>query len=141
MSNSALVGNAGVISVDGVNVAEVRNYSIEMTADTIETTTMGASNSGRTYVKGLSTFSGTADVYWDESHFDAASGVDLDGLVNGAVGASSVALIVYPEGVSDGANWNGNIVITGYSITASMDGLIEASISFQGDGQLSYTAS
>lgn len=138
MSNSALVGNAGVISVDGVNVAEVRNYSIEITADTIETTTMGAANSGRTYVKGLSTFSGTADVYWDDSHFDASTGVDLDGLVNGAVGAGSVALIVYPEGT--GSNWNGDIIITGYSITASMDGLIEASISFQGDGQLTYTA-
>ena len=139
MSNNALVGNAGVISVDGVNVAEVRNYSIEITTDTIETTTMGGANSGRTYVKGLSTFSGTADVYWDDSHFDAVSGNDLDGLVNGAVGASSVALIVYPEG--SGANWNGNIIVTGYSITGSMDGLIEASISFQGDGQLSYATS
>lgn len=135
MSNNALVGNAGVISVDGENVAEVRNYSIEITADTIETTTMGAANSGRTYVKGLTTFSGTADVYWAASHF---STVDLDGLIQGAVGASSVALIVYPEGT--GSNWNGNIIITGYSVTASMDGLIEASISFQGDGQLTYTA-
>jgi predicted secreted protein len=141
MSNNALVGNAGVISVDGVNVAEVRNYSIEITADTIETTTMGGANAGRTYVKGLTTFSGTADVYWDDQHFDAATGVDLDGLVQGAVGAGSVALIIYPEGVSAGDNWNGAIIITGYSITASMDGLIEASISFQGDGQLTYTAS
>ena len=134
MSNSALVGNAGVISVDGTNVAEVRNYSIEMTTDTIETSTMGAANSGRTYVKGLSTFSGSADVYWDATHFSTA---DLDGLVNGDVGASSVALIAYPEGT--GANWNGNIIITGYSISGSFDGLIEASVSFQGDGQLSYS--
>lgn len=135
MSNSALVGNAGVISVDGTNVAEVRNYSIEMTTDTIETSTMGAANSGRTYVKGLSTFSGSADVYFDATHFTTA---DLDGLVNGDVGASSVALIVYPEGT--GANWAGNIIVTGYSLTASFDGLIEASVSFQGDGQLAYAA-
>lgn len=134
MSNSALVGNAGVISVDGTNVAEVRNYSIEMTTDTIETSTMGAANSGRTYVKGLSTFSGSADVYWDATHFSTA---DLDGLINGDVGASAVALIVYPEGT--GSNWNGNIIITGYSISGSFDGLIEASVSFQGDGQLAYT--
>ena len=136
MSNSALVGNAGVISVDGTNVAEVRNYSIEMTTDTIETTSMGGANSGRTYVKGLSTFSGSADVYFDATHFSTA---DLDGLINGDVGASSVALIVYPEGT--GANWGGDIIVTGYSVTASFDGLIEASVSFQGDGQLSYSAS
>lgn len=138
MSNSALVGNAGVISVDGQNVAEVRSYSIEMTSDTMETTSMGAANSGRTYKKGLSSFSGTADVYWDADHFDATSNPDLDGLIQGAVGAGSVALIVYPEGT--GANWNGNIVITGYSLNASFDGLVEASVSFQGDGQLTYTA-
>lgn len=139
MSNSALVGNAGVISVDGQNVAEVRSYSIEMTSDTMETTSMGAANSGRTYKKGLSSFSGTADVYWDANHFDATSNPDLDGLIQGAVGASSVALIVYPEGT--GANWAGNIVITGYSLNASFDGLVEASVSFQGDGQLAYSAS
>lgn len=139
MSNNALVGNAGVINIDGEAVAEVRNYSIEITADTIETTTMGGANSGRTYVKGLSTFSGTADVYWDADHFDATSNPDLDGLIQGAVGASSVTLIVYPEGT--GANWTGSIIVTGYSVTASMDGLIEASISFQGDGQLTYNAS
>jgi predicted secreted protein len=135
MANTAIVGNAGVISVDGENVAEVRNYSIEITSDTIETTTMGGANSGRAYVKGLSSFSGSADVYWDPTHF---SGVDLDGLINGDVGASTVALIVYPEGT--GGNWNGNIIVTGYSITASFDGLVEASVSFQGSGQLTYTA-
>lgn len=135
MSNSALVGNAGVVSVDGNNIAEVRNYSIEITTDTIETTAMGGANSGRTYTKGLSSFSGSADVYFQAAHFTTA---DLDGLVNGDVGDSSVTLIVYPEG-TQGANWTGSIHVTGYSISASFDGLVEASISFQGDGQLSYS--
>lgn len=133
MSNSALVGNAGVISVNTQNVAEVRSYSIEMTSDTIETTTMGAANSGRTYVKGLSQFSGTADVYWDDAHFGT---VDLDGLINGDVGAQAVVLKVFPEGTGD--NWTGEIIVTGYSLNGSVDGLVEASISFQGNGQLTY---
>lgn len=135
MSNSALVGNAGVVSVNSQTVAEIRSYSIEMTSDTIETTTMGGANSGRTYTKGLSSFSGSADVYFDADHFSTA---DLDGLVNGDVGDTSVAIKVYPEGT--GAYWGGNVHVTGYSISASFDGLVEASISFQGDGQLSYTA-
>lgn len=135
MSNSALVGNAGVVSVNSQTVAEIRSYSIEMTSDTIETTTMGGANSGRTYTKGLSSFSGSADVYFDAAHFSTA---DLDGLVNGDVGDASVAIKVYPEGT--GAYWGGNVHVTGYSISASFDGLVEASISFQGDGQLSYTA-
>lgn len=131
---TALVGNAGVVSVAGNNVAEVRNYSIELTSDTIETTVMGGANSGRTYTKGLSSFSGSADVYFDATHFSTA---DLDGLVNGDVGDAAVALLVYPEGT--GSTWGGNIHVTGYSISSSFDGLIEASISFQGTGQLTYT--
>jgi len=136
MSNSALVGNAGVVSVNTQNIAEIRSYSIEMTTDTIETTTMAGANSGRTYTKGLSTFSGTADVYWAAAHFSTA---DLDGLVNGDVGDAAVAIKVYPEGT--GGYWGGDIHITGYSISASFDGLVEASISFQGTGQLTYAAS
>lgn len=131
---TALVGNAGVVSVNSQNIAEIRSYSIELTSDTIETTVMGGANSGRTYTKGLSSFSGSADVYFDATHFSTA---DLDGLVNGDVGDTHVGLIVYPEGT--GSNWNGDIHVTGYSISASFDGLVEASISFQGTGQLTYT--
>ena len=132
---SSLTGNAGVITIDGDAVAEVRSYAIDVTSDTIENTVMA--DASRQYVKGLSSFSGSADVYWDAAHF--GTDPNLDGLIQGAVGAAGVALIVYPSGT--GANWNGNIVITGYSISASFDGMIEASISFQGTGQLTYTAS
>lgn len=135
MSNSALVGFAGVISVNNVNVAEVRSYSIELTSDTIETTTMGGANSGRTYVKGLSSFSGTADVFFIATHFSTA---DLDGLINGDVGAVPVALKIFPTGT--GQNFTGGILVTGYSLNSSVDGLIEASISFQGNGQLTLAA-
>lgn len=133
---ASLTGNAGVISIGGTNVAEVRSYSIEVTSDTIENTVM--TDNSRQYVPGLSSFSGSADVYWDATHFSTA---DLDGLIQGTVGDATdvVALIVYPTG--SGANWAGNIVLTGYSISASFDGMIEASVSFQGTGALTYTAS
>jgi len=134
---ASLVGNAGVINVDSQAVAEIRSYSIELTSDTIEQTVMG--DDARQYVKGLHSFSGSADVYWDASHFDATSNPDLDGLIQGTVGDAPVSITVYPTG--SGANWAGNILITGYSITAQMDGMIEASISFQGSGALTYTAS
>jgi predicted secreted protein len=134
---ASLVGNAGVINVDSQAVAEVRSYSIEVTSDTIETTAMG--DASRQYVKGLHSFSGSADVYWDATHFDATSNPDLDGLIQGSIGSSPVGLVVYPEGT--GANWSGNILVTGYSITAQMDGMIEASVSFQGSGPLTYATS
>jgi predicted secreted protein len=64
-----LSGNNGVIKIassaggSAVAVANVRNFSIDLTSDTIETTTMGVDV--RTYLKGLSSWSGSADIYFD----------------------------------------------------------------------------
>lgn len=134
---TSFVGNAGAIKINGAAVAEVRSYSIEMTADTIEQTVMG--DSTRQYVKGLSTFSGTADVYWDPDHFTGTN--NIDGEIFASVGDSGATLAVYPEGdvgVGTDKIMSGNIVITGYTINGSFDGMIEASISFQGTGALTY---
>ena len=132
---TAYVGNAGVVQVDddtgtAQTVAEVRSYSIETTSDTIEKTIMG--NSTRQYVKGIATFSGTADVYWDPTHF---STVDANPTV-GSVGATNkvVTLRIYPTG--SGSSWSGEVVVTGYTVNGTFDGMIEASISFQGTGSL-----
>ena len=138
---TAIVGNAGALKLNGNTVAELRNYSIELTADTIETTNMG--DTTRQYVKGLSSYSGSADVYFDPTHFAAtgSSGNDLDGQIFGALGGSGVAIALYPEGdvgVGTDKIMSGTVIITGYSINGSFDGLIEASISFQGTGALTY---
>lgn len=134
---ASYVGNAGVVKIDddaGVSqtVAEVRSYSIETSADTIEKTVMGQST--RQYVKGLATFSGSADVYWDPAHFTT---VDANPTA-GTVGATNkvVTLEIYPEGT--GSKWAGEVVVTGYTINGSFDGMIEASISFQGTGAISF---
>lgn len=133
---ASFVGNAGAISINGALVAEVRSYSVEMTADTIEQTVMG--DSTRQYVKGLSTFSGTADVFWDPAHFTGTT--DLDGEIFATVGDAGAALILYPEGQTVGQDkiLSGNIIVTGYTINGSFDGMIEASVSFQGTGALTY---
>lgn len=134
---ASFVGNAGAIKINGAAVAELRTWSIEMTSDTIENTVMG--DSTRQYVKGLSTFSGTADAYWDPAHFTGTT--NIDGEIFGSVGDSGAALIVYPEGdIGSGTDkvLTGNIIITGYTVNGSFDGMIEASISFQGTGALTY---
>lgn len=134
---TAIVGNAGALKVGGNVVAELRNYSVEMTSDTIETSNMG--DSTRQYVKGLSQFSGSADAYWDPTHFTT---VDLDGLIFGSVGSTGTAVVFYPEGdVGSGTDkiLSGTVIVTGYTINGSFDGMVEASISFQGTGALSWS--
>ena len=133
---ASYVGNAGAIKINGAAVAEVRSYSIEMTSDTIEQTVMG--DSTRQYVKGLATWSGTADVYWDPSHFTGTN--NIDGEIFGSIGDSGATLAVYPEGDVGASDkiMSGDVVITGYTVNGTFDGMIEASISFQGTGALTY---
>jgi predicted secreted protein len=140
-----LTGNNGVIkmsktvggAVDSTAVASVRNFSVELTRDTIETTTMGVDV--RTYLTGLSSWSGSADIYFDSA---ATSGhLDYFPVLNptqGTVGLERVAIELYLKDAT--GKFSGNIIITGFTVNSSMDGMVEASISFQGSGACTYTA-
>jgi hypothetical protein len=138
-----LTGNNGAISINGIAVLAVRNFSIEMTRDTIETTTMGVDV--RTYLAGMSTFSGSADVYFDPdtatTGFDAAE--TTFNPTAGLVGAEGVSGKFYIELDAAGTNvdsaFTGTIIVTGYTVNSSMDGMVEASISFQGSGAATYS--
>ena len=136
---ATLTGNNGAVSINGVAVASVRNFSIEMTADTIETTTMGTDV--RTYVSGLSQFSGSADIYFDAADFDTYESTFNP--TAGLVGASGVAVKLYvdyaPSGTDADKTFTGNVIVTGYTVNSSFDGMVEASISFQGTAAAAYS--
>ena len=137
---ATLTGNNGAITLNGNSVAAVRNFSVEMTADTIETSTMGVDV--RTYVSGLSSFSGSADVYFDAADFDTYE--SSFNPTAGLVGASGVAVKLYiQENYSSTSDYafTGNVIVTGYTVNSSMDGMVEASISFQGTGATTYSTS
>ena len=120
-------GSEGLVKVGSATVAEVKSYSLEESADTLETTKMG--DAARTYLPSLTSFSGSVDCFWDET--DSAGQVAL------AVGAS-VTLVFYPEGAASGDTfYSGTALVTGKTITGSFDGMVEASISVQGTGALS----
>tara|TARA_S200002703_G_scaffold145464_1_gene139841 strand:- start:262 stop:651 length:390 start_codon:yes stop_codon:yes gene_type:complete len=122
-------GSEGTVKVGTNAIANIRSYSIEESADTLEQTIMGATS--RAYVASLSTFSGSVDVYWDET--------DTSGQGALTIGAE-VTLNFYPEGDTSGDTYyTGTAIVTGITRSASFDGNIEASISVQGDGALSET--
>ena len=122
-------GSEGTVKSGANAIAEIRSFSLEESADTIEDTTMG--DASRTYLTGLKTFSGSVDVFWDET--------DTNGQVSFAVG-SSVTLAVYPEGDTSGDTfYSGTAIVTGRTITSSFDGMVEASFTLQGTGALTAT--
>ena len=122
-------GSEGTVKVGSDAIAEIRSFSIEETADTIEDTSMG--DGARTYKPSLTSFSGSIDVFWDET--DAAGQGAL------TIGAE-VTLNLYPEGDASGDTYvTGSAIVTGRSVNSSFDGLVEMSISVQGNGALTTT--
>jgi predicted secreted protein len=120
-------GSEGTVKVGTDTVGELRSFSLETTGDTIETSNMGTT--ARTYKAGLTAWSGTASLFWDETDAGQLA------LVLG----TSVTIKVYPEGASTGDKYySGSAIITAKSVSASFDGLVESSISFQGTGALTF---
>jgi predicted secreted protein len=118
-------GSEGTIKVGTTVVGELRSYSLEQTADTIEDTSMG--DTTRTYKSALKGWSGSASLFFDET--DA-------GQTALALG-TEIALKVYPEGASSGDKYYyGQAIITGSNISASFDGMVEAEVTFTGSGTL-----
>lgn len=120
-------GSAGVIKIAAnggttANVGEVRSYSIDEVADTLETTAMG--DSVKTYLASLTDSTLTVDALWDSADaqqliFDVGADIDWE---------------IHPEGTAAGKSYSGGGLVTAKTVSASYDGLVEASFSVQVSG-------
>lgn len=127
-------GSAGTVKIKSGSdtltaIASVRSWSLDITRDTVETTSM-SSGGVRTYKKGLQTYTGSMDIVYDDSEnaiVSTALNPDTD---------DAVAVELYSDAAVDATKFAGTVIITGYSITANFDGLTEASVSFQGTGAI-----
>jgi len=121
-------GSSGVVKLQltGTTVAvvgRVRSYTIDGSADTIETSVMG--DESRTYLPGLKTNTVSIDCYWDES--DAQQLIIVEG--------ASLDFEIYPTGTGTGETFSsGNGIVTSKSIAGSFDGMVEASFAIQCSG-------
>lgn len=120
------IGRDGIVKVGSNAVAELRSFSIEETGDTVEDTVM--TDTARTFISTLTSFTGSADVYWDETDSSGQGALTV---------GSSVTINFYPEGDTVGDTYySGTAIVTGVSRSASFDGMVEASITLQGSGAL-----
>lgn len=122
-------GSEGVVKIGSNTIAEVRDWSITISSDTVEDTTMG--DSARTYKPSLTSATGSISAYWDET----------DATGQGAMTAGSeVTLNLYPEGDASGDTYyTASVIITEEGASASFDGMVEASYSFSANGAVTTT--
>jgi len=123
-------GSSGVIKIaaNGGSVAavgEVRSYSIDETSDTIEDTVMG--DTVKSYLASLKDATLTVDALWDDSDAQQLvldTGTDID-------------WEIHPTGTGTGEKYySGGGLVTAKTISASYDGLVEASFSVQVSGAI-----
>lgn len=123
-------GSEGTVRVGASNsILEIRSYSVEETADTVEDTSMG--DSYRTHKTTLKAWTGTVDVFWDETDSTGQGALTV---------GSEVAVRFMPEGTGGGDVYlSGNAIVTGKTVSASFDGMVESTITLQGTGALTTT--
>lgn len=140
-NTTTYTGESGVIkftdnsSSSVVNVASVRSFTVDQELDAIESTVMG--DGARTYIPGLRQFSGSMDIYFRDDTEAGSGNINLFDAINS--GATTSLIELYPSGETTGIKLSGTVIVTGHSITANFDGMVEASVTFQGTGALTKT--
>lgn len=118
-------GNEGTVKIGAATVGEIKNFSIEMTADTMEDTAMG--DEWRSHKGSFKSW--TASI---EAHFDTAD----TGQIALAIG-STVTFNGYATGDGSGAKYlSGSAIVTNRSISTPMDDIVSISMSLLGSGEL-----
>ncbi|MFS9668742.1 phage tail tube protein [Klebsiella pneumoniae] len=106
-------------------VGELLNWTVTMTTDAVENTSMGDTN--RTYVKGLSTGTGSMSLYLDPD--DAVQQDLLQG--------DSVDCEFYVEGTDSGdTKYTGTFIVTSVERGTTMDGIATLNAELQLTGAL-----
>jgi hypothetical protein len=123
-------GSEGTAKIGSAQIAEVKDWSISESAETIDDTTLG--DTARTKQVGLTSASGSMTAFWDET--DTAG--------QGAMTAGAeVALKLYPEGATTGDKFASfSAIITEKGVSTTLDGMVETSMSFEANGVVTWGA-
>ena len=130
-------GNNGTVKIKSGSdtltaVADVRSWSMTMTREVVENTAMGDSN--RKYLKGLQVFSGTMEIVYTDSEnaiVETALNPDED---------DTVQVEFYADAANTTtAKFVGDVIVTSFSVTNTYDGLMTATVEFQGTGAPTLT--
>jgi len=124
---ATFTGKDGVVKLNNnTTILEVRDWSIEVSASRVDDTTMGDDwMTGKITQK---SWTASVNVYWNSTQSLYPFIGDL------------VEIDLYPTGETTGNSYyTGSAHITSISNSASFDGMIEASLSLEGTGQLTET--
>ena len=109
-------------------ISELKGWSVEEAADTVETTVMG--NSVKTFATTLKSWTATCEL-----NYEPGNAVQIDMLIG-----ETVDVEFYPNTVSNSTKFTGTALVTSHSRSGAMADLVGSSISLQGTGALTVVA-
>ena len=119
-------GKEGTVKVGANTIAEIRDWSITETGETVDDTSMG--DSALTHKPTVSSWEASINSWWDETDATGQGALTIN---------AEVTLNLYPEGAAGGATFfSGLATVTGISRSAALDGMVEISFTAQGNGVL-----
>ena len=120
-----VAGKQGSVTFTGLT-AGVKSWSLDGAADMLETTDYSDSGQ-KTYKGGLKGWTASCELNWDAA--------------NTVKEGDSAELTLFIGASGTAPKYDGTALVSGISITSSVEGLVTATVSFQGSGAYTYTAS
>ena len=117
-----VAGKGGSVTFDGLT-AGVKSWSLDGAADMLPTTDYG-DNGHKTFIGGCDGWTASCELNWEaENEVKEGDSGEL------------VLLVGSPT-----PNYTGNVLVASVSISSAVEGLVTATVSFQGNGAYIYDA-
>jgi hypothetical protein len=131
---ATIYGNNGEIKISSTAVGEVKSWSLTISRDTIEDTSMG--DDSKSFVYGKASASGTIEVHFDDD--DSAQGTLRDAVLNG----TSVALDLFTNNSSTTGTdyYSLTALITSQDVSVEMDSIESRTYNFTATGAVTKSA-
>ena len=127
---AAIAGKGGKVVNDTNDVANISSWDLDVSVDMQDTTALG--DDWKENISGLAEWSASAEGSWDiESDTNGQTAFQTSFLAG-----TSVTLKLY---VNAANYYSGSAYISSMSVSTPVDGKVDVSYEFTGDGELSYT--
>ena len=128
----AIAGKSGKITINSttpITVLGMKNWSIDLSLDTLETTALG--DSWKNYITGLKEWTGSGEGDFDISTENSGQ----EELQNAYLNGTEVEVKFY---VDETHFYSGNAIISSLSVEDSVEDIVSISIEFTGTGAISF---
>ncbi|GAB6157854.1 hypothetical protein JCM39194_10540 [Desulfotomaculum varum] len=126
----AISGKSGKLVIGTNTVTEIKNWSLDLGLDTIDTTALG--DEWKTFISGLKEWSASAEGSWNIAVDTMGQKVIQDAYLSGSL----VSLKLYVDATH---YYSGEAYISSLGIEDPVDDTVNVSFEFQGTGVLAYT--